>query len=567
MMEFITSSFESAAVRRKINYRVELGTGPLYAIIDRGIFEKILFNLLSNAFKFTPEGGEIAVRMMSSDGNLVLSVRDTGIGILSEKIPYIFERFYQADGSSRRAWEGTGIGLSIVREYITFLGGDITVASEVGRGTEFTVTLPLKNVGPRDEFLIEENLASSGAGENASIYMSDIPCLNESETDGDFADDEIISFDKKSILLVEDNEEMRKYIKDILCDYTVRQASNGREGLESALNSPPDIILTDIMMPEMDGNELLRELRKNSRTEGIPVIMLTAKASEDVRLDGLEAGADDYLTKPFNTRELLTRIRNLLKIFDYHRIISERNREIELELDTARQIQSRLLTETEITGGYEHHAIFRPMDKVGGDFYDYAEDEDNISIFIADVSGHGISAAFLALITKVEFNNAKNRFKETDALLRHLHEVFIKYTVHGNFITAFYGIIDKGTKMMRYSSAGHTPPFIYKKAGDTITELVVSGKVIGVFPNLKLKEGWVQLESGDRIIFYTDGITECSDTKKKELFGIDRLIECVREESDRTPDKTAEAIIKILEMHADSTTFEDDVTLLILDIP
>ncbi|PSR51952.1 hybrid sensor histidine kinase/response regulator [Adhaeribacter arboris] len=260
---------------------------------DAGKLERILSNLVANALKFTSAGGQITVSLQVID-KVLLTVTDTGLGIPPEKLPYIFDRFFQVNGDKAgSSSNGTGIGLSLVKELVELQGGQITVESELGKGTTFRVWLPLQPATEPVSNLVEvASLSSNEQSVPIQNGMKEVPL----------------------ILLVEDNPELADFIQDSLpSHYQVSRATNGAEGLEQALAELPDAVISDVMMPVMDGYTFCHQLKTDERTSHIPVILLTAKAAMDSRLEGLTRGADDYLTKPFHVPELNLRLHNLLQ--------------------------------------------------------------------------------------------------------------------------------------------------------------------------------------------------------------------------------------------------------------
>ncbi len=291
-----TSSFNSHAAQRNIDYRIEIPTNSLWASFDRGKLENVIYNLLGNAFKFSEDSTEITFKASYDQNGLQVSVADTGPGISEEKLPLIFDRFYQADSEFTREKEGTGIGLSLSKDLVELMGGKITVFSELGKGTLFVVMLPLLEIrtGNKTSDLTttsDKNLSGAKPYRFQKADKRDVP----------------------TILLIEDNADMRGFIKDQLIEfYKVKEALDGEKGLQKALADNPDLIITDLMMPKMDGITLCKKLKSDVHTSHIPVIMLTAKAGMENKIEGLETGADDYLTKPFNANELLVRAKNLI---------------------------------------------------------------------------------------------------------------------------------------------------------------------------------------------------------------------------------------------------------------
>jgi signal transduction histidine kinase/CheY-like chemotaxis protein len=272
-------------------------------------WEKIIYNLLANALKFTPSGGRVQVTSeITADHQFLLSVRDTGIGIPADQLARIFERFHQVDASSTRAYSGTGIGLALVRELTSWLGGQVRVESQLGQGSTFTVYLPLTLVPEAPNGLPPVAVPINPATRPTPPYVA---LSGEVASEAMTADKSDV---KPIVLVVEDQDDLRTQVVDHLSDsYQVLSASNGRLGWEQALLQVPDVIVSDVMMPELDGIALLERLKTDERTSHIPVILLTARSSIESRLAGLQRGADDYLVKPFSLAELALRIRNGLR--------------------------------------------------------------------------------------------------------------------------------------------------------------------------------------------------------------------------------------------------------------
>ena len=286
-------SFSDLAEKKAIPLRFETTLDKLETIFDQDKLEKILFNLLSNAFKFTPEGGEVSVELQLVDSSAVrIFVRDTGIGIPADKKDRIFERFFQHEVPNAMVNQGTGIGLSITKEFVRAHNGTIIVESEPGKGSCFIVTLPVKAV----HVVPLENVSS--------------------QTDEKIVADEVKvnGYHKHpSLLLVEDNEDFRFYLKDNLrLQYNIIEAKDGDDGWEKVLSHLPDLVVSDIMMPGMDGIELCRRIKNDARVSHTPVILLTARSAEEQKIEGFASGAEDYITKPFNFEILQSRIKNLI---------------------------------------------------------------------------------------------------------------------------------------------------------------------------------------------------------------------------------------------------------------
>jgi PAS domain S-box-containing protein len=316
----VASVFRSAMEKAGLGFSVECESIPEAVYVDRDMWEKIVLNLLSNAFKFTLEGS-VTVRLRVVGNNAQLSVTDTGTGIPAEELPRVFERFHRAESSRGRTFEGTGIGLALVRELARLHGGTVDVASSLGRGSTFTVTIPLGKVhlpanrvqeqptlqatALSGETYIEEAQHWLPQGSGAPAYepvVSMLPSLAAAagaETAGQ----------RELIVLADDNADMREYVAHLLRDkYRVHAVCDGQEAVEATRQLHPDLVLTDVMMPALDGFGVLDAIRTDPSLSSTPVILLSARAGEESRVEGWHAGANDYLVKPFTARELRARI-------------------------------------------------------------------------------------------------------------------------------------------------------------------------------------------------------------------------------------------------------------------
>lgn len=299
----VANSFQSVATQKGISLHLEEKDPEGEYLFDADKLEKIVTNLISNAIKFT-EKGEIKINAeintQTNPVTLFILIADSGIGIPKEKLPYIFNRFYQVDDTRTRQYEGTGIGLSLVKELTELMSGHISVTSESGKGTTFQLQLPIKSVELSSVAPLAKITTTPGDLEEAHIATL---LKNKLESNSDAA----------LILVVEDNEELREFIAgELSAFFNVRTAKNGEEGLAIALEILPDIVISDIMMPLMDGYELTRQLKTNPATDHIAVVLLTAKTAHQSLQEGLLQGADEYMTKPFHFDELQLRIRNIL---------------------------------------------------------------------------------------------------------------------------------------------------------------------------------------------------------------------------------------------------------------
>jgi signal transduction histidine kinase/DNA-binding NarL/FixJ family response regulator len=323
----LASVFRSAVERAGLQLVVDCPPLPEPVYVDREMWEKIILNLISNALKSTFEG-EIRVTVRPVGQHVQISVSDTGTGISESDLPNLFQRFRRIDGARRRSHEGSGIGLALVQELVEMHGGSIRVKSAIDVGTEFTLTLPFgRNHLSRGRVISDGATPSPLLGSSVAYVQEAMGWLGEGDRlKGEVAPaaagdeprkpDPANSTERKPvILLADDNADMREYVSGLLEGrFQLVQAGTGKTALAEAEQLLPDLVLTDIMMPEMDGLALLSALRRNPATRIVPVIMLSARAGEEARIDGIDAGADDYLTKPFSARELLARVEAQLKM-------------------------------------------------------------------------------------------------------------------------------------------------------------------------------------------------------------------------------------------------------------
>jgi PAS domain S-box-containing protein len=326
----LVSSFRAATDKAGLALTVQEGRVEGDVYLDRDMWEKIILNLLSNAFKFTFEG-EISVSIEDMGDAVSITVADTGTGIPESELPFLFERFHRVEGAKGRSYEGSGIGLALVRELVQQHGGAITAESELGKGSAFTVEIPKGRTHlPADQVLTDpieaiEDSTTAGFVEEALRWLpgegaqvSDREVLRDLAESRQSASNEAHAH---SILLADDNADLRDYIGRLLSDrgYSVQTVADGEAALAALREDRPDLLITDVMMPGMDGFALLHEIRGDAALRDLSVIMLSARSGEESRVEGLDAGADDYLTKPFSARELIARVESHLTLIRQRR--------------------------------------------------------------------------------------------------------------------------------------------------------------------------------------------------------------------------------------------------------
>ncbi len=317
----IASGFRSTIEKAGLKYQVDCSGLRSIVYVDKEMWEKIVLNLLSNAFKYTLHG-RITVTLGQHGNHAVLKVHDTGAGIPVDELPRMFERFHRIPNTIGRTHEGTGIGLSLIYELVKLHHGEISVESTAGRGSTFIVMIPLGKLHLREELIVERHeqekvskLTQAFVNEASALISNEIESGNQLALDLPPKDAEMTRDKTVRILVVDDNPDMRAYLRRIIEPYfMVSTAPNGRKALQQISHSPPNMVVSDMMMPLMNGKELVRAIRSNPSISRMPFIMLSAQAGEESRIDGLEAGADDCLTKPFSGKELITKIRSQISI-------------------------------------------------------------------------------------------------------------------------------------------------------------------------------------------------------------------------------------------------------------
>src|SRR5579862_95235 len=399
----LTGVFRSAVERAGLELELECQEGPVPALADPDQLEQVILNLLSNALKFTLRG-RITVRVFSAEDHAGIAVSDTGIGIRAEDLGRLFERFHRIEDAEARSHEGSGIGLALAKELVELQGGELEVASEVGRGSTFTVRLPAA-AG-------EDELIRPVASAHAEAFLTD--ALRWSEVvEAEAAERrpaaESRPADAATVLVVDDNADMREYLSRLLSQrFEVRVATDGAEALEMLSQDPADLVLSDVMMPRLDGFGLLKAIRGDESLSATPVVLLSARAGEEAAVEGLDTGADDYVVKPFTARELLARVRANLELG------AMRNREAKRAAEYAERLEELLQRERTIAVTLQRSMLPDELDagaftriaaryepameamQVGGDFYDVLTLPDGgLLLFIGDVAGHGLESAIV----------------------------------------------------------------------------------------------------------------------------------------------------------------------------
>ena len=384
----LASNFRSACERAGLRLETCCVALPHPVYADPEMWERIVLNLVSNAFKYTLSG-EIFVGLTAAPGDAeaVLTVRDTGIGIPRAELPHIFDRFHRIEGQNGRTLEGTGIGLALVSELVRLHGGTISVESEIGAGTTFAVRIPFGHTHLPPDRVSETSARTAPESVSAAAFVEEalrwLPAEGQAEprtaevleTSGILLGPDAFSpateQQRPRILLADDNADMRDYVTRLLCSaYDIRSVRDGQDAMHAARAMRPDLILSDVMMPRLDGFGLLAAIRADPELRDLPVILLSARAGEEARLEGLDAGADDYLVKPFSARELLARVRSNLDLARLRRAARDALRQANelLELRVAEEIERRAQAEESLRQSQKMEAIGHLTGGVAHDF-------------------------------------------------------------------------------------------------------------------------------------------------------------------------------------------------------
>ncbi len=336
----LASTFRTTVENGGLFLKVDCPPLPDPVHVDRDMWEKIVLNLISNAFKHTFEGG-IIVSLRASDDSAELEVADTGVGVPADQLGSLFERFHRVPNTRSRTHEGTGIGLALVQELVRLHGGQISVRSTEGVGTTFSIRVPLGTAHLQPE-QIQTAAAPASASTTAPAYAAETSAWSAAAPSSE------LNSTRARVLLADDNADLRTYVAQLLRQqgWSVRAVSDGREALNAARAEHPDLVLSDVMMPGLDGIELLRALRADPATKCIPIILLSARAGEESRIEGVATGADDYLTKPFSSRELVARVSAHLRLAAERRRASEELAGTNAELQSAHELLTAQIAET-----------------------------------------------------------------------------------------------------------------------------------------------------------------------------------------------------------------------------
>ena len=343
----LVQSIQNTAKDKRVRLFMKVDEGVDRVMADRDKLEKIILNLLFNALKFTPAGGRVELAVEKKETQLVIKVRDTGMGISEENLPYIFDRFWQADSNSNRKYQGTGIGLALVKELTAAQGGTVEVESQVSQGTTMTIQIPYLKAeyavssaekNERDGKTAEPDEWLAGLYRRAELFPTLTPVSATVPLDN------YVRNQKPKLLLADDEPDMLRFLKSQLeKNYEIIESVDGNQAVAKAKQFLPDLMLLDMMMPEKDGIEACREIKANFSTQSIPILLLTARADDDTKMAALNAGASDFLTKPFSTTELHVRIKNLVDSHRFQSELARQNQRLESTMEQLKDTEATLV--------------------------------------------------------------------------------------------------------------------------------------------------------------------------------------------------------------------------------
>ena len=558
LVQLVLDILRPAADKKALSLANEIPSGSLTVDADENRLQQIMLNLVGNAVKFT-EAGSVrvsAARDAEDPTRIVVSVTDTGRGVPPDDAARIFESFEQGSLTASRSG-GTGLGLAITKKLVELHGGRIWLESSPGGGSRFSFTITAADtaVEKKPEVFID-------AFELRGLTLEEIRRASPASAEGTAG---------KTVLIVDDEPVNLQVILNLLIleGYDVVAATNGREALERIRTARPDLVILDVMLPEISGYEVCRAIRNEESLSDLPVLMLTARNRPGDVITGLEAGANDYVTKPVDRQELIARVRALISLATSAKLDRELA-VIKRDIQIAHEIQKAILTrDIPSIQGVRIALRYEPMAELGGDFYDVQMISDNtLGVLLADVSGHGIPAALICAMLKVAYSFHRLETAEPAVLMKRICRTMYNYT-GGQFITACYVCIDITGMKIRYANAGHWPLLIWRKTEQRIIADTENGLPIG----WSAEEDYPLIERdlcpGDRIILYTDGVIEARDGANR-MFGEEGLCGIVMRDSDRP---VGEFIKELIHAVAEWTGrgdadigFDDDITVIAIDI-
>jgi two-component system sensor histidine kinase ChiS len=555
IVEMVLTLSQTLIAKKEIDFvnTVKLDLPAIFA--DENRLQQILYNLIGNAIKFTDQGHITISAQTINEQQVQITVADEGIGIPADKLDSIFESFEQAEGSTERKYGGTGLGLAVTKKLVELHGGKVWVESTLGMGSKFIFTLP-------------------SSEEPAVPLSSKHPKLTQCIAHTDIHTEESSAVKPATtntfkVLIVDDEPVNLQVLHNYLSlqNYSIVQATSGREALKFIDDGLiPDVILLDVMMPQMTGYEVTHRLREKWLAIEMPILLLTAKNQVEDLVQGLEAGANDYMTKPISKEELLARVKTHL----FLKTLAADNLRMRTELDVAKQLQQMVLpkeVELQQIEDLDIAGFMEPTNEVGGDYYDVLEHDGRIKIGIGDVTGHGLESGVLMLMVQTAVRTLLvSEVSDPKTFLNFLNRVVhdnIKRIESDKNLTL--SLLDYQNGQLRI--VGQHEEVLVVREGGQIERMdtIDLGFMVGVLPQIAkfVSQKDIHLQRGDGIVLYTDGITEARNPEMA-LYGIERLCEVISHHWYLTAHEIQQAIVADVKKYIGTQKVFDDITLLIL---
>ncbi len=548
LLNSILESFGDYCDLRQIRLHREVADDLPLAHADAESVEKCVFNFLSNAVKFTGTGGRIVVRATVRESKIRIEVSDNGAGIPAEQLQALFQRFGQSTPAVAGGQVGSGLGLALVKELVELQGGEVGAESAPGEGSLFWFTVPIARsdaVTADDDGSASQEKTDRG-GDHKAIDGPKLIKPPSGKGNG------------ARILVLDDNRQLREFIGGSLSahGYTILTAPDGPTALDQLDSFRPDLVITDLMMPRMSGIEFTNRLRRLPEHATTPIVLLTARADEETRREVREAGADDFLAKPFQEQELSAVVRNAIALKRREKVMLN-------ELRMAREVQKSILPGAlPPTPGLRVAARFLPMEEVGGDLYDVVPLGDGRSLFfLGDVSGHGVPAAMVAAMTSLSLHWALQNSRRPEAILSDIN-VSLHGRVGFHYLTAQLLLVDPRSGELSFAVAAHPPVLLLRNGA--VDFLPPGGRFLALEPESVAGAGAVPIQRGDRFLIYSDAITEAMDPQGV-FFGAEGLAAAAAK-SEGDLERWLDAIVAAVDAHQQDSRRNDDLTLLAFEV-
>ncbi|MDM8568016.1 PocR ligand-binding domain-containing protein [Thiotrichales bacterium HSG1] len=551
IIDMVLTLSQPLVIQKEINFVNEIEPSLPAVFADENRLQQILHNLIGNAIKFTKQGNITISAQTINEQQIQITVADDGIGIPTNKLTSIFESFEQAEGSTSREYGGTGLGLAVTKKLVELHGGKIWVESVLEVGSKFIFTLPSSSelaVPISSNKIIHKIIHTNTDSKEQSVAHN------------------TTNF---KILIVDDEPVNLQVLHNYLSlqNYNIVQATSGHEALKFIDDGfIPDVILLDVMMPQMTGYEVTHKLRKKWQAIEMPILLLTAKNQVEDLVQGLEAGANDYMTKPISKEELLARVKTHLSL----KTLSADNMRMSTELDIAKRLQQMVLpkeTELQQIENLDIAGFMEPADEVGGDYYEVLNHDGNIKIGIGDVTGHGLESGVLMLMVQTTVRalllaGIDNPEQFLNIVNRTVYYNTKRMETDKNLTLSLLDY-QNGTLQL---TGQHEEILLVRKDGKVeLIDTFDLGFMVGVEKDISkfTSHQEMSLQSGDGIVLYTDGITEAQNIENIQ-YGLERLCEVVSKNWTGNAKQVQQSVISNVKDYIGEQEILDDITLLVL---